>query len=145
MTNSPALEERVTKLEYYVFEQLPPRMAAMNLGATQIYALTEANGEAIAGLRVDIAAMRAGIHADMFALKAAHDLQMDSLRKEIGVTRASLLSTMTTFREAVDQRFEDVGEQIQGVRGDVGAMRENVDFLKHDFAFLKDWYRTSTT
>ena len=134
MTNSPTLVERVTKLEYHVFEQLPPRMAAMNLGAAQIYALTEANGEAIAGLRVDMA----GIHADMFALKAAHDLQGDSLRKEIGVTRASLLSTMTAFREAVDQRFEDVSEQIQGVRGDIGATRENVDFLKHDVAFLKD-------
>ncbi len=133
MTNSPTLDERVTRLEYHVFEQLPPRMAAMNLGATQIYALTEANGEAIAGLRVDMA----GIHADMFALKAAHDLQGDSLRKEIGVTRASLLSTMTTFRESMDRRFEDVSEQIRGVRGDVGAIREDVDFLKEDLGTVK--------
>ena len=138
MTNSPALEERVTKLEYYVFGQLPPRMAAMNLAATQIYALTEANGEAIAGLRVDMAVMRSGIHADMFALKAALDLQGDSLRKEIGVTGASVRSDMTAFREAVSQRFEDSGTQLRAARSDIGAVKEEVGFLKDDVGFLKE-------
>jgi chromosome segregation ATPase len=85
-----------------------------------------------------MAAMKAGIHADMFALTAAHDLQMDSLRKEIGVTRASLLSTMTTFREAVDQRFEDSDTQLRGVRGDVAAVKEEVGFLRSDVGFLKE-------
>jgi chromosome segregation ATPase len=138
MTNPPALEQRVTKLEYYVFEQLPPKMAAMNLAATQIYALTEANGEAIAGLRVDMAALQTGVHADMCALKAALDLQGDSLRKEIGVTRASLLSTMTAFRDTVDRRFEHVDEQMHDVRSDIGTLREDVAFVKDDFAFLKE-------
>ena len=138
MTNPPALEKRVTKLEYYVFEQLPPKMAAMNLAATQIYALTEANGEAIAGLRVDMAALQTGVHADMCALKAALDLQGDSLRKEIGLTRASLLSGMTAFRETMDQRFERVDEQINDVRSDVGTLREDVAFLKDDVGFLKE-------
>lgn len=140
MTNPPALEERVTKLEYYVFEQLPPRLAAMNMAATQIYALTEANGQAIAGLRVDMAVMQSGVHADMFALKAAIDLQGDSLRKEIGVTAASLRSDMTAFREAVSQRFEDSDTQLRGARSDIGAVKEEVDFLRHDVGFLKDQF-----
>jgi hypothetical protein len=140
MTNSPALEARVTKLEYYVFEQLPPRLAAMNLAATQIYALTEANGQAIAGLRVDMAVMQSGVHADMFALKAALDLQGDSLRKEIGVTAASLRSDMTAFREAVSQRFEDSDTQLRGARSDIGAVKEEVDFLRDDVGFLKEQF-----
>ena len=145
MTNPPALEDRVTKLEYYVFEQLPPKMAAMNLAATQIYALTEANGGAIAGLRVDMAALQTSVHADMFAFKAALDLQGDSLRKQIGLTRASLLSSMTAFRETMDQRFERVDEQMHDVRSEVGALREDVTYVKDDFAFLKEEVTTLKT
>ncbi|MGH3249291.1 MAG: hypothetical protein ACRDOI_24220 [Trebonia sp.] len=99
----------------------------MNLAATQIYALTEANGEATVGLRVDMAAMQTSVHADMFALKAALDLQGDSQRKEIGVTRATLLSTMSAFREAVDQRFETVDGQLRSLRGDMDGRFDAVD------------------
>jgi len=57
----------------------------MNLAGTQIYALTEANGEAIAGLRVDMAVMQSGIHADMFALKKVSglDVKLDAVIAEI--------------------------------------------------------------
>jgi len=71
MTIPLALEERVTALEYAVFHQFPATMAAMRHGTTHLYAETVANGEAIAGLRVDMAALEA-------SLKAAIHLQGDS-------------------------------------------------------------------
>jgi hypothetical protein len=55
MTTPPSLDERVTTLEYAVFEQIPATLAAMNQGMTRIYAETVANGEAIAGHRVNSA------------------------------------------------------------------------------------------
>jgi archaellum component FlaC len=138
MNTPPALEERVTKLEYYVFEQLPPRMAAMDFAAAQIYGLTQANGEATAGLRIDMASMEAQLHADMAAFKAALNLQGDSLRKEIAVTRNTVLSSMTAFRESVDRRFGDADDQFRALRGDLGTVKEDVGFLKSDFWFLKE-------
>jgi archaellum component FlaC len=138
MNNPPALEERVTKLEYFVFEQLPPKMAAMDLAAAQIYGLTEANGEAITGLRVDMASLETHLHADMAAFKAALNLQGDSLRKEIGVTRTTLLSAMASFRQSVDRRFGDTDDQFAALRGELGTVKEDVGFLKSDFWFLKE-------
>jgi hypothetical protein len=127
MTTLPALEERVITLEDFCFERLPHTMAAMNLGITKMYAETVANGEAIAGVRVDMAALQTSVHRDVFTLKAALDLQGDSLRKEIGVTAASLRSDMTSFRETVSQRFERVEAQLRGLRGDMTDRFASVD------------------
>jgi hypothetical protein len=95
----------------------------MNLAATQIYAKTVANGEAIAGIRVDMAAMQAAMHADVVALRAALLMQGDSLREQIGVTAAAIRSDMTAFREATDQRFEradmNVRIQLTELRGEL--------------------------
>jgi hypothetical protein len=127
MTTLPALEERVITLEDFCFERLPHTMAAMNLGITKMYAETVANGEAIAGVRVDMAALQTSVHRDVFTLKAGLDLQGDSLRKEIGVTAASLRSDMASFREAVSQRFERVEAQLRGLRGDMTDRFASVD------------------
>jgi septation ring formation regulator EzrA len=138
MTTLTALEERVITLEDFCSEQLPHTMEAMKSGMTQMYAETVANGEAIAGLRTDLAGLETSAHRDMVALKTALDLQGDSLRKEIGVTAASLRADMTSFREAANQRFERVGGQLRGTRDDTAAIREDVAFLKHDLGFLKE-------
>ena|ERR1700722_3040680 len=61
MTNSRSLEERVTALEYAVFGPFPAPMAVMTHGATHLHTQTVANGAAIACLRVDIAALKAGL------------------------------------------------------------------------------------
>ena len=127
MTTLPALEERVITLENFRSEQLPHTMAAMNLAITKMYAEMVANGEAIAGVRVDMAALQTSAHRDMFTLKAALDLQGDSLRKEIGVTAASLRSDMTSFREAVSHRFERVDAQLRGLRGDMNDRFASAD------------------
>jgi cell division septum initiation protein DivIVA len=82
---------------------------------------------AIAGLRLDMAAMQTHIHGDMFNLKAAIDLQGDSLRKEIGVQAASLRADMTAFREAVSQRFERFGTQLRGLQADTDQRFDAVD------------------
>jgi hypothetical protein len=92
-----------------------------------MYAETVANGEAIAGLRVDMAAMQRSIHGDMFDLKAALDLQGDALRKEIGVTAAALSADMTAFREAMSLRFERVDTEFRGLRADSDARFTSMD------------------
>ena len=153
MTTPPLLDDRVTTLEYAVFEQIPATLAAMNQGMARIYAETVANGEAIAGLRVDMAAMQTGIHGGMFALKAALDLQGDSLRKEIGVQAASLRADMTAFRESVSQRFERAGAQLRSLGSDVGerfgavedrlsGMDQRFDAVDHRFAAVEQRFDT---
>jgi hypothetical protein len=127
MTTLTALDERVITLEDFCFEQLPHTMAAMNAGMTKMYAETVANGEAIAGVRVDMAGLQISVHRDMVGLRTALDLQGDSLRKDIGVTAASLRADMTSFREAVSQRFERSDAQLRGLRGDMNAGFEGVD------------------
>src|ERR1700761_5799390 len=101
MTTLTALEARVIRLEDFCPEELPHTMEAMKLGITQMNAETVANGEAIAGLRTDLAGLETSTHRDMVALKTVLDLQGDSLRKEIGVTAASLRADTASFREAV--------------------------------------------
>ena len=127
MTTLTALEERVLTLEDFCFEQLPHTLGAMNLGMTKIYAETVANGEAIAGLHVDMASLEATVRGDIAVLKHATAMQGGSLRKEIGVTAASLRADMTSFREAVSQRFERVDAQLRGLRGDMNASFGRVD------------------
>jgi hypothetical protein len=134
MTTPLELAERATNLEYAVFEQIPATMAAMSHGTTQIYAETVANGEAIAGLRVDILALQASFHrevsdvrGDVAGLKAAIDLQGDSLRKELGVATAGFRADMTGFREAISMRFQKVDGYFNGLRADVNQRFEAVD------------------
>ena len=84
MTTPLGLAERVTTLEYAVFEQFPATMAAMTHGATHIYERTVANGEALAGVRVDIGSLEATLHKEVADLKVAINLQGDRLRQELG-------------------------------------------------------------
>ena len=154
MTIPQALEERITPLEYAVFHQFPATMAAMTHGTTQIYAETVANGEAIAGLRIDMTALQTIFHrevsdvrGDVAGLKAAIDLQGDSLRKGLAVATAGFRADVTGLREttsmcsrrlsvmykhavhaemnqrfdAVDQRFEGIDSQLRDLRVDMDA------------------------
>jgi peptidoglycan hydrolase CwlO-like protein len=138
MTSLTALEARTTALEYAVFEQFPHTMEAMTIASTQIYAVTVENGEAIAGLRVDMAALQTSLHHDVTDLKAALDLQGDSLRKELGVATAGFRGEMTGFREAMSLRFQKVDGQFNGVHGDIANLQEDVSGLKEDVSGLKE-------
>src|SRR5580658_6150119 len=112
MTNPQALEERLTTLEYAVFEQFPATMAAMTHGSTLLYAETLNNGEAIAGLRVD---------------KAAIDLKGDSLHKELGVATAGFRADVTGLRETVSMRFQKVDGQFNAVHAEMNHRFDAVD------------------
>jgi hypothetical protein len=116
MTTPLGLAERVTTLEYAVFEQIPATMAAMRHGATLHYAQTVANGEAIAGLKVDMA-----------ALQAAISLQGDRLRKELDAATVGFRSDVTGLRESMDMRFQKVDGQFNGFRVDVDQRFDAVD------------------
>ena len=122
MTIPRALEERMTPLEFAVFEQFPATVAAMTHGTTLIYAETVANGEAIAGLRVDMTALQTSFHrevsevrGDVAGLKAAIDLQGDSLRKELAVATAGFRADVTGLRETTSMRFQKVDGQFNGL------------------------------
>ena len=127
MTTPLGLAERVTTLEYAVFEQIPATMAAMTHGATLHHAETVANGEAIAGLKVDMAALQASLHQEVDGLKAAIDRQGDRLRKELGVATASFGADVTRIRETMDMRFQKAEGQFNGLRADMDQRFEAVD------------------
>jgi hypothetical protein len=137
MSSLTALEARTTALEYAVFEQFPHTMEAMTIASTQIYAATVENGEAIAGLRVDMAALHTSLHRDIIDLRAALDLQGDSLRKGLGVATASFRGEMTGFRETMSLRFQKVDGQFNGVHGEIANLQQDVTGLKTDVTGLK--------
>ena len=116
MTTPLGLAERVTTLEYAVFEQIPATMAAMRHGSAHLYAQTVGNGEAIAGLKVDIA-----------ALQAAISLQGDSLRTELGTATTAIRFDMTGLRDSIDMRFQKVDGQFNALRVDMDQRFDAVD------------------
>jgi hypothetical protein len=138
MTSLTALEARTTVLEYTVFEQFPHTLDAMRQNSSQAYAVAVENGEAIAGLRVDMAALEKSIHRDVTDLKAALDLQGDSLRKELGVATAEFRTSLTGVYEAMSLRFQKVDGQFNGVHGDIANLQRDVTGLKEGVAFLRD-------
>ena len=127
MTTPHAFAERLTPLEYAVFEQFPATIDAMNHGVTRLYAETVANGEAIAGLRVDMAALQTSLHRDVSDLKAAMDLQDDNLRKELGVATAGFRADVTGLREMVSMRLQKVDGQFKAVHADMDQRFDGVD------------------
>ena len=127
MTTPLPLEERVTTLEYAVFHQFPATMAAMTHGTNLIYAETVANGDAIAGLRVDFAALQVSLHRDVCNLKAALDLRGDSLRKELGVATAGFRADVTGLRETMSMRFQKVDGQFNAVHAEMDQRFDAVD------------------
>jgi chromosome segregation ATPase len=152
MTSLTALEARTTSLEYAVFEQFPHTLNAMRDAAGQVYAVAVANGEAIAGLRVDMAAVQTSVHREMTDFKTALDLQGDALRKELGVATVEFRTSLTGVREEMGIRFQKVDGQFNAVNGDIAnlqtdvtAIRQDVAFLKDDFAFLKEEVDTVKT
>jgi hypothetical protein len=99
----------------------------MNHGVTRLYAETVANGEAIAGLRVDMAALQTSLHRDVSDLKAAMDLQGDNLRKELGVATAGFRADVTGLREMVSMRLQKVDGQFKAVHADMDHRFDGVD------------------
>jgi chromosome segregation ATPase len=115
-------EERISALEDAVFNDLYPRVDAMNWGIGQVYQETQANREEIAGLRVDIAALETSVHADLAALKANVTMQVNGLRREIATTRSALRSEMTMFKSAVDRRFDAMDRRFDAMDNRFDAM-----------------------
>jgi uncharacterized protein involved in exopolysaccharide biosynthesis len=140
MITSIDLDQRVSALEDAVFNDLYPRMDAMNWGIGQVYQETAANREEIAGLRVDIAALETSVHADFTALKTSVTMQGSELRREIATTRSSLRNEMTAFRsgvdrrfDAVDRRFDAVGQRFDAVGQRFDAMDQRFDAMDQRF------------
>ncbi len=127
MNTPPALAERVTALEYAVFEQFPATMKAMTHGATHLYERTVANGEAIAGLRVDMGSLEATLHKEVAGLKVAINLQGDRLRQELGEATSGFRADVTGLRELMDARFQKADGQFNAVRADMAHQFNAVD------------------
>jgi chromosome segregation ATPase len=145
MTTPLAHEARITALEYAVFEQFPHTLEAMLHPLTRANALATENGEAMAGLRVDMAALQTSVHGDVANLKAALDLHNDSLRNQLAEATAEFRASVTGVREEMSLRFQKADGQFNGVHGeiatlkaDVGTLREDVAFVKADVGFLKE-------
>jgi tetrahydromethanopterin S-methyltransferase subunit G len=127
MTTPLGLAERVTALEYAVFEQIPATMAAMTHGATLIYQETVTNGQAIAGLRVDMGSLEATLHKEVADLKLAINLQGDRLHKELGAATSGFRADVTGLRELMDTRFQKVDGQFNAIRVDMDQRFDAVD------------------
>lgn len=138
MTSLTALEARTTALEYAVFEQFPHTLEAVRNATGQVYAVAVANGEATAGLRVDMAALQTSVHREMSDFKAALDLQGDALRKELAVTTAEFRTSVTGVRDEMSIRFQKVDGRFNGVDGDIANLHTDVTVIKQDVAFLKE-------
>jgi hypothetical protein len=93
----------------------------MDRAAAQTSAETAANGEAIARLRVDMA-----------ALQAAINLQRDRLRTELYLGTAYFHRDMTGFREAVSMRLPKADGQFNGLRADMDQRFEALDTQLRD-------------
>jgi tetrahydromethanopterin S-methyltransferase subunit G len=127
MTTPLELAERVTTLEYAVFEQFPATMAAMTHGATLIYEETVNNGQAIAGLRVDMGSLEATLHKEVADLKVAINLRGDRLHKELGGATSGFRADVTGLRELMDARFQKVDGQFNAIRADMAQRFNAVD------------------
>lgn len=127
MTTPLAHEARITALEYAVFEQFPHTLEAMLHPLTRANAIATENAQAIAGLRVDTA-----------SLKAALDLQGDGLRNELAVATSEFRTGLTGVREEISLRFQKVDGQFNGVHGNIANLQADVTGLKEDMTGLKE-------
>ena len=124
-----AHEARITALEYAVFEQFPHTLEAMLHPLTRANAVATENGEAIAGLRVDMAALQSSVHGDVANLKAALDLQNDSLRIQLAEATAEYRASVTGVREEISVRFQKVDGQFNAVHGEIASLNDKLDTL----------------
>jgi hypothetical protein len=99
----------------------------MTHGATHIYERTVANGEALAGLRVDIGSLEATLHKEVSDLKVAVNLQGDRLRQELGDATPGFRADVTGLRELMDARFQKVDGQFNAIRADTAQRFNAVD------------------
>jgi tetrahydromethanopterin S-methyltransferase subunit G len=127
----------MTTLEYMATEQIPATIAAMNHGSTLIYELTVANGEAIAGLRVDMASLETVLRNVISDLRHAMAAQGDTLRKQIGVATAGFRADVTGLRETTGMRFQKVDARFNGFHAEMsqrfGAVDQRFDAVDQRF------------
>jgi hypothetical protein len=126
MTTPPSLDERVTALEDAVFGIIPLREPS-NRATAEIHAEIAANGEAIAGLRIAMAAVQTGIVGELCALKATLNLRCDCLRKELGVATAGFRADVTGLRETTGMRFQKVDGQFKGLHAEINQRFDAID------------------
>jgi hypothetical protein len=133
MTTPLLLAERVTALEYAVFGEFPATMAAMSHGATHLYAETVANGEAIAGLRFDMAAFRKSVHRDVSGLRADMDQRFEAVDQRFDAVDQRFDAVDERFEavdrrfDAVDQRFDAVDARFEGLDTQLRDLRVGMD------------------
>jgi chromosome segregation ATPase len=130
-------EARITALEYAVFEQFPHTLEAMLHPLSRANALATENVEAIAGLRVDMAALQTSVHGDVANLKAALDRQNDSLRIQLAEATREYRTSVTGVREEMSIRFQKVDGQFNGIHDEIASLKGEVTTLKDDVSTLK--------
>lgn len=137
MTNPTMHESRFTALEYAVFEQFPHTLEAMLHPLNRANGIATENVEAIAGLRVDMAALQTRVHGDVANLKAALDLHNDSLHNQLAEATAEYRASVTGLRQELSLRFQKVDGRFEGVSGDIANLQADVTTLKGDVSTLK--------
>jgi hypothetical protein len=126
--NTPlAHEARITALEYAVFEQFPHTLEAMLHPLARANALATEHGEAMAGLRVDMA-----------NLKAALDIQVERLRFQLVEATGEYRTTVTGVREEISTRFQKVDGQFNGVHDEIASLNDKFAGLDDKLAGLGD-------
>ena len=123
------LDNRVSKLEEFVWHDLSVRVDAMNWALGQTYANTETTRHEVAGIKVDLAHLEASAHADVVMLRTAIDLRAADLRRDLRSAEASIRHDMRHGFDAVDRRFDAVNERFDAVDRRFDGLEAKVDTL----------------
>jgi uncharacterized phage infection (PIP) family protein YhgE len=145
MTNPTMHEARFTALEYAVFEQFPHTLEAMLHPLNRANGIATENVEAIAGLRVDMAALQTSVRGDVANLKAALDLHNDSLHNQLAEATAEYRASVTGLRQEMSLRFQKADGRFEGISGDIANLQSDVTTLKGDVTTLKSDVTTLKT
>jgi hypothetical protein len=92
-----------------------------------IYERTVNNGEAMAGLRVDIGSLETRLGKEVAELKMAINLQGDRLRQDLTDATSGFRADVTGLRELMDARFQKVDGHLKGIGADMDQRFEAVD------------------
>lgn len=117
-------ETRIDWLEQKVRYDLSAKIDAMSWGIGQIHTSHESTRADQAGLRAGLAHLESTTHTDMTAIKATLDARASELREKIGGTEASVRADLTSFRNAVGDRFEQAGMRFDKVDAQLGELKQ---------------------
>ncbi len=124
------LDDRISRLEEFVKNDLSVRVDAMNWAIGQTHNNTEVMRLDVAGLRVGLAHVETSLHANVAALKLALDLRTSELRHDLRAAEVSIRHDMRTFRDSVMQRFEAMDGRLEAMDGRLNGVGQRFDGLE---------------